>query len=48
MTGAQALPVAMVVLSAGAALLYAFGADFGRAAYWSAAAVLTYSVTFWL
>lgn len=48
MSPAHVLPVAMVVLSLGAALLYLFVADWGRGAYWLSAALLTYSVTFWI
>jgi hypothetical protein len=39
-------PIAMIVLSAGAAISYAFDGDLRRVAYWTAAAIITASVTF--
>ena len=41
----QMLPTVMIVLSVGAALLYAPTGDWRRVLYWLAAAALTYSVT---
>lgn len=40
-----AFPITLIVLDIGAAIVYAFDADWRRAIYWSAAAVLTWSVT---
>jgi len=42
----RVLPSVMIALSVGAAIVYAFDCDWRRAIYWSAAAVLTASVTF--
>ncbi|MDQ2084516.1 hypothetical protein RA307_30405 [Xanthobacteraceae bacterium Astr-EGSB] len=39
-------PSVMIVLSVGAAAVYAWDTDWRRAIYWTAAAVLTASVTF--
>lgn len=39
------LPAAMILMSIGAATAYAFDGDWRRALYWSAAAVITVSVT---
>jgi hypothetical protein len=39
-------PVAMLVLSVGAAVVYAHAGDWRRALYWTAATVITVSVTF--
>lgn len=46
MRAALVLPVAMMVLSIGAALVYAYTADWRRAVYWTAATVITAAVTF--
>ncbi len=40
------LPIVMMLLSAGAAVVYTFDGDWRRALYWAAAAVITVSVTF--
>ncbi len=40
------LPLAMIILSLGAALVYAVSGDVRRALYWIFAAALTASVTF--
>ena len=40
-----AFPVTLILLDIGAAIVYAFDADWRRAVYWLAAAVLTGSVT---
>jgi len=42
----RALPVAILLLSIGAAIGYSFAGDWRRALYWSAAAFITVSVTF--
>jgi hypothetical protein len=42
------LPSIMVVLSAASAGGYALVGDVGRAVYWTAAALLTAAVTFWI
>ena len=41
-----AFPIALIALDIGAAAVYAAGADWRRATYWVAAAVLTGCVTF--
>lgn len=41
-----AFPTILILMSIGAAVVYAFDGDTRRAIYWSAAAVLTASVTF--
>lgn len=42
----HALPVIMILLSVAAAAVYAASGDVRRAIYWTAAAVITASVTF--
>jgi hypothetical protein len=42
---ARVLPVAMVVLSCGAAVGYGAGGDWRHCIYWAAAAVVTAAVT---
>jgi hypothetical protein len=39
-------PASMMLLSFGAAVVYAMSEDYRRAIYWTAAAVITASVTF--
>lgn len=39
-------PCALIVLDLGAAVVYAASGDWRRAMYWSAAAILTSTVTF--
>lgn len=46
MNKALLLPVAMMVLSAGASAVYAFDGDWRRGLYWAAATVITAAVTF--
>lgn len=46
MTIERFAPIAVIALSLAAAAIYAFSGDIRRAVYWSAAAVLTISVTF--
>jgi hypothetical protein len=46
MTRAQILPSLLIVLDLGAAAVWAVDADWRRATYWIAAAVLTACVTF--
>lgn len=43
---AHALPVIMIALSCGAAIIYFAEGDTRRALYWAAAAILTSTVTF--
>lgn len=40
------LPVAMVFIDAGAAIVYALSQDWRRTIYWAAASILTAAVTF--
>ena len=40
----HALPIALVVLDIGAAIVYLYHKDYRRAVYWIAAAVLTVTV----
>ena len=40
------IPVMTIILDIGAALIYACYGDWKRAIYWTAAAVLTWAVTF--
>lgn len=42
----RVFPTIMIALSIGAAVVYAWAGDVRRAIYWTAAAVLTASVTF--
>ena len=42
----RALPVLMIAISVGAAIVYGFDGDYRRAVYWIAAAVITAVVTF--
>lgn len=42
----RALPCVMIALSLGASLVYLAASDWRRALYWTAAAVITVSVTF--
>jgi hypothetical protein len=44
-TRAQLFPAALILLDAGAAIMYALDGDARRAVYWLAAAVLTIVVT---
>lgn len=46
MTRAQIFPLTLIVIDCGAALVYGWEADWRRAVYWFAAAVLTACVTF--
>lgn len=46
MTRAQAFPLTLLILSMAASLVYVFDGDYRRAIYWTAAAVITASVTF--
>lgn len=46
MTRAMLLPILMIVISVCAAVVYLFTGDIRRAIYWTAAAVITASVTF--
>lgn len=39
-------PIVMMAASTGAAIIYLYAGDFRRAIYWTAAAVITASVTF--
>lgn len=43
---AQIFPITLIALDVGAAAVYALDADWRRAIYWFAAAVLTSCVTF--
>lgn len=43
---AKWFPITLMVLDVAAAVAYAFDGDFRRAIYWTAAAVLTATVTF--
>lgn len=40
------LPIAMIVLAAGASIIYFYNGDIRKGVYWLAAAVLNISVTF--
>lgn len=42
----QILPLVLILIDLGAALVYAFQKDFKKAIYWIAAAVLNVTVTF--
>lgn len=46
MKSTQVLPMLMIVLSVGAAIVYAVQKDARHAIYWTASAVLIASVTF--
>lgn len=46
MNTTKLLPIAMIVMNLGAALVYAAYGDWRQVAYWAAAAVLTSAVTF--
>lgn len=41
-------PVVQIVLSILAAIAYSCARDWGRAAYWGSASILTTSITFWI
>jgi hypothetical protein len=45
-TRAQCFPALLIVLDLAAAVVYAVEPDWRRATYWTAAAVLTFAVTF--
>jgi len=45
MTRVQLFPAALIALNVGAAVMYGLEADWRRAVYWTAAAVLTVVVT---
>lgn len=42
----QALPLLLIIINIGAAIVYAAQKDYKKAVYWIAAAVLNYTVTF--
>ena len=46
MLNEKTLPTAMIILSIGAAIVYAFGGDWRKVVYWTASAVLITTVTF--
>lgn len=46
MTATKIFPIILMALDLGAAAVYAIGCDWKHTIYWTAAAVLTASVTF--